>query len=228
MSYHVRRPYNSWQLYVDYYIAGAFMWMETDSKIREMTKGRKSLDDFASAFFGVNDGDWNIKTYTFDGIVQGLNNVVPYDWADFLRSRLDGHGPHYKGLEAAGWKLVFKDKPSPTQQDYMKQEQIDSDFIYSLGFSVAKDGKFKEVRWDSPAFRAGAAMGMKLVAVNDREYNKDYLSDAVSSRKPIKLLVKDFDVYRTIIVDYKGGLRYPYLERIKGKPDYLTPILTAR
>jgi len=35
--------------------------------------------------------------------------------------------------------------------------------------------------------------------------------------------------YDTMLrLDYRGGLRYPHLERIPGKPDYLTPILTAR
>ncbi|HTL13774.1 MAG TPA: peptidase M61, partial [Thermomonas sp.] len=57
------------------------------------------------------------------------------------------------------------------------------------------------------------------------------LEDAVKAAKdgaPIELLVKEFDRYRTVRIDYRGGLRYPHLERIPGKPDYLTPILTAR
>jgi hypothetical protein len=29
-------------------------------------------------------------------------------------------------------------------------------------------------------------------------------------------------------LDYHGGPRYPQLERIEGKPDYLTPIFTAK
>jgi hypothetical protein len=40
--------------------------------------------------------------------------------------------------------------------------------------------------------------------------------------------VKDFDRYRTIAIDYHDGLRYPHLERIEGKPDYLTSIFAAR
>ena len=41
-------------------------------------------------------------------------------------------------------------------------------------------------------------------------------------------MIKDFDRYRRVPIDYHGGLRYPHLERVEGKPDYLTPILTAR
>jgi hypothetical protein len=71
-----------------------------------------------------------------------------------------------------------------------------------------------------------------VVAVNGQEYDKDVLEDAVKAAKdgkaPIQLLLKEFDQYRTVGIDYHGGLRYPHLERIPGKPDYLTPIFTAR
>ena len=70
------------------------------------------------------------------------------------------------------------------------------------------------------------------MAVNGQAYDKDLLEDAVKAGKdgkaPIELMLKEFDRYRTVQIDYHGGLRYPYLERIKGKQDYLTPIFTAR
>ena len=69
-------------------IEGALTWIEADQIIREGTKGKKGLDDFAKAFFGVNDGDWGQLTYDFDEIVDTLNGVYPYDWADFLTTRL--------------------------------------------------------------------------------------------------------------------------------------------
>ena len=31
--------------------------MEVDSMLREKSGGTKSIDDFARAFFGINDGD---------------------------------------------------------------------------------------------------------------------------------------------------------------------------
>ena len=51
---------------------------------------------------------------------------------------------------------------------------------------------------------------------------------AKDSKQPVRLLVKEMDVYRTLSIDYHDGLRYPTLERIEGKADYLTPIFTAR
>jgi predicted metalloprotease with PDZ domain len=88
------------------------------------------------------------------------------------------------------------------------------------------------VRWDGPAFKAGIGSGSTVIAVNGLAYDKDVLDDAVTAAKatgaPIELMLRDFDIYRTIKLDYRGGLRHPHLERIEGKPDYLTPILASR
>ena len=84
---------------------------------------------------------------------------------------------------------------------------------------------------DTPAFKAGIGSGTTVVAVNGLAYDKDVLDEAVTAAKtgaPIELMLRDFDIYRTVKLDYRGGLRHPHLERIEAKPDYLTPILSAR
>ena len=225
------RAYRNYQMSEDYYTGGQMIWLEADALIRTRTGGKKSLDDFAKAFFGVNDGEWEQQnTYTFEDVVATLNGVMPYDWATFLRERLDGKTGLTGGIEAAGWKLVFKDTPSA----YAKANARwgGADFVYSLGLSLGKDGSIGDVRWDSPAFNAGIGTGATVVAVNDQAFSTDVLEEAVKAntegKAPIVLLVKEFDRYRTVKLDYRGGLRYPHLERIPGKPDLLTPILTAR
>ena len=45
---------------------------------------------------------------------------------------------------------------------------------------------------------------------------------------PIQLLLKFQGSLQTVAVDYHGGLQYPHLERIAGKPDYLDQIIAAR
>jgi predicted metalloprotease with PDZ domain len=155
---------------------------------------------------------------------------MPHDWATFLRDRMDGKVGLTGGIEASGWKLVYKDEPNALARTYAGRGG--ADFVYSLGLSIGKDGGINDVRWDSPAFNAGLGTGTTVVAVNGQEYDKDLLEDAVKAAKdgkaPIKLMVKEFDRYRTVDIDYHGGLRYPHLERIEGKPDRLTPIFTAR
>jgi predicted metalloprotease with PDZ domain len=88
------------------------------------------------------------------------------------------------------------------------------------------------MRRDSPAFNAGLGSGTTVVAVDGQEYDKDLLEDAVKAAKtgkaPIQLMVKEFDRYRTVSIDYHGGLRYPHLERLEGKPDRLSAIFAAK
>src|SRR3546814_6309561 len=80
-----------------------------DARIRKLSRGKKSLDDFAHAFFGGNDGQWKTQdTYAFDDVVATLEGVVEGDWATFLRDRLDGKAPLTGGIEASGWKLVYR------------------------------------------------------------------------------------------------------------------------
>jgi predicted metalloprotease with PDZ domain len=225
------RAYRNYQLSEDYYSAGQMIWLEADALIRNQTRGKKSLDDFARAFFGVNDGEWKVQdTYTFDDVVATLDGVMAHDWATFLRDRLDGKVGLTGGIEASGWKLVYKDEPSALAKS--RDSRGGADFVYSLGLSLDKDGKIGDVRWDSPAFNAGLGSGTTVVAVNGQEYGKELLEDAVKAattgKAPIQLLVKEFDRYRTVAIDYHGGLRYPHLERIKGTPDRLAEIFAPR
>jgi predicted metalloprotease with PDZ domain len=230
-----RRPLSwvSWQRAEDYYVEGLLIWLDTDTKLRELTSDKRSLDDLSRAFFGINDGSWVPSTYTFDDVVKALNAVAPFDWAKFLRERLDGHGPGapLQGLERGGWKLVYTAEPSEFTKKIQAANKI-ADFAYSVGFVVDKDNKLTDVVWDSPAFKAGLATQTKLIAVNGREYSNDLLKQAIRNagegKAPIELLVKNQDRYWTAKVDYSGGLRYPRLERIAGQPDRLAAILKAR
>lgn len=226
------KPYRGYQMSEDYYQGGQMLWLEADVRLRTLSGGKRSLDDFAKAFFGQNDGQWERPdTYTFEDVAATLEQVQPTgDWSQFLRERVDHRAGLVGGIEAAGWKLVYKDKPSAYFKAMMKGRG--ANFIYSLGVALSPAGYVNEVRWDSAAFNAGVGTGMQVLAVNDLQYSADELEEAVraakDSKQPVRLLVKEMDVYRTLSIDYHGGLRYPSLERIEGKPDYLTPILTAR
>lgn len=221
------QPWRSYQLSEDYYNAGALIWLAVDAQLRELTRGRKSLDDFASAFFGVRDGSWEVMPYTFDDIVAALNGVAEHDWATFLRSRLDANAPPLDGLEAAGWKLVYRDEPSGYHKAVLGARKS-ADFTHSLGFSV-RGGDVAGVRWDSPAFEAGILPGSDLVAVNGHSFETELLEDAIKAAKadgtPIELVVEHGEVVRTVQLDYRGGLKYPHLERIEGSEDRLSDIL---
>ncbi len=104
---------------------------------------------------------------------------------------------------------------------------------YSLGLEAGADnGVISEVVWDGPAFKAGLARGQQIIAVNWRAYSDDVLRDAVraavAGAPPLELLVKSYDEYRSVRIDYHDGARYPHLERIAGTPDRLGALLRPR
>jgi predicted metalloprotease with PDZ domain len=229
------QPFPSWQRTTDYYNEGVLLWLDVDTKLRELTGNRRSLDDFARAFFGTKDKSYDVVTYSFDDVAAALNAVAPNDWKTFLRERLDGNGPAapLDGLARSGWKLMYREEQSAFQKSIDDvTKSINLSFSLGLIVSTREKGNVTEVIWDSPAFKAGLTTAGKLIAVNGREFAPELLVEAVraakDSHQPIELLVKTFDRYTTVRVPYFEGLRYPYLERIDGTEDRLTTILKAR
>ena len=230
-----RRPigWGNWQRSEDYYTEGMLIWLDVDTKIRELSSEKRSLEDFARGFFGVENGRVDALYYSFNDVVAALNKVQKFDWAPFLRTRLDGHGPGapLDGLARAGWKLVYTDTPSDAGRA-AEERSKSADFTYSLGFSVRADGGVTGVIWDGVGFRAGLAANTTIVAVNNRVYKGEVLKAAVRDAKdgkgPIELLVKKGNNLRTISLDYKDGLRYPRLERIAGTRDRLEALFKAK
>ncbi len=229
------QPWGSYQRSEDYYREGSLIWLDADTLIRERTGGKKSLDDFAKAFFGVEDGNWDPAPYTFADVTSTLNGVQSNDWAAFLRERLDAVGPGSRGpldgIERGGYRLVFKEEPS-AYMGALYKELGRNDFTYSLGFMMNKSNKITSVLWGGPAFEQGLTSGWEVVAVGGRAASADALKEAVTAAKgssePIELILKNGDVFKTVRFDYHDGLRYPHLERIEGTPDRLGDILSPR
>jgi predicted metalloprotease with PDZ domain len=155
-------------------------------------------------------------------------HVARYDWKDFLNRRLKGHGNLSKAFDAEGWKLVYNDAPNngigPLQTHFEA-----GDLTYSIGVDVSPTGTLLDVLWGGPAFHAGMAPGMTIAGVNGKIFTIDGLKGAITEGKtgkvPIRLLVRTFERYETIGIDYHGGLQYPHLERIDGTADYLSQVL---
>nr|WP_243040013.1 peptidase M61 [Dyella sedimenti] len=229
-------PYRSWQMSEDYYSGGQMMWLEVDAKLRALTHDRKSLDDFAKAFFGIDDGSYVPRTYTFDDVAKALDGVAPYDWAGFLRERVATLNPPLQnGIAATGWKLVYTEQESEYEKQYNSRPQSPRhlyNFAWSIGLTLNDQGQVNDVRWDGPAFKAGVSTGATLVAVNGQAFSNDVLKDAITAAKtgkaPIQLMLKYQGGFRTVAVDYHGGLQYPHLVRVEGTPDYLSEIIAPR
>jgi len=227
------RQWESWRRALDYYDEDELNWLWADTIIRQQTHGRKSLDDFCRIFHGPPSGPPQVKTYTFDDIVNTLNQVAPYDWRGFWTERLTNHGPGAPlgGVEGSGWKLVYDDTRSPLVQ----AEEGDRGAVnaaYSIGLWLKSDGMVTDTVEGMPAAQAGIGPGMKVVAVNGRKFSKDVLGDALqvgkNSNTALELLVENTEYYKTYKLDYHGGEKFPHLVRDEGKPDVLSEIIKPR
>jgi predicted metalloprotease with PDZ domain len=215
-----RRPkgWTSWQRSEDYYNEGLMMWLEADAIISKATRGRKGLDDFAKAFFGIKPGDWGEVVYNRDDVIKTLNAIAPYDWAGFFHKYVDdttGETPK-GGFFMGGYKLVYTDEPN----SFTKAAETAGKYVdqgSGVGLIVKNDGDISSVIWDSAAFKAGLMVGAKIVAVNGNEFSPEAWKAAITQAKdgktPIQIILKQDKYYRTLSLAYSGGLRYPRLEK---------------
>jgi predicted metalloprotease with PDZ domain len=227
------QPWRSWQRSEDYYSEGQLIWIDVDRIIRQQSAGKRSIDDFARAFFGMRDRDYGELTYNLDDVVATLNKVQPYDWRAYLQRRVYDLAaqPPLEGISQGGYRLIFTDEPTKWIKSAEKSGK-NSDLTYSGGFVVGNDGKVTSVLWDSAAFNSGITVGSEIVAVNGRKFDPDALKQAVKAAKaggPVpELLIHDGEIYRTVKLDWRGGLRYPRLEKVGKGEGTLDALLAPR
>jgi predicted metalloprotease with PDZ domain len=229
--YDASTQWDNWRRNVDYYQEGELIWLDADTKIRQLTKGKKSLNDFCARFEGLGGNTQpKVVPYTFDDVVENLNAVVAYDWAGFLSERLTSKSAHapMDGIVHGGYKLVYTDQPGEIIQA-REATTGDAQAWWTLGFTASSDGHIDDVLMGSVADKAGLGPGMQIVAVNGRQYTAALLGEAITSAKgttaPIELIVVNTGYYKTVRLDYHDGLRFPHLVRVDGAPDLLDDIL---
>jgi predicted metalloprotease with PDZ domain len=226
------RGWSNWRRGNDFYPEGVLLWLDVDTKLRELSADRQSLDDFARAFFGGPDGALEPRGYDLADVLAALDRIQPFDWERFLRERLDDTTPAAPlgGIERAGWRLVYNDRPNSLTAAREKANR-ELDLSSSLGVAVVpgeSSATVEDVIWNGPAFAAGLAPGMRIVAVNGTRFSADALVSAVRAARhdsrPIRLLVQDFEELRTLEVSYHGGMRYAHLERAADADERLSAI----
>jgi predicted metalloprotease with PDZ domain len=232
-----RRPVSwvSFQRPEDYYTEGELIWLDADTRIRQLTNGQRSLDDFCKKFLGVYNGSFITDQYTLDDVVTDLNAVAPYDWKDFLQKRVYDLAPQVptEGFTQGGYKLVYTDTPA----DWIAKDEDKygyADLSTSLGLSIGarRDSDNStlvgNVWWNSPAFKAGIVPNMRIVSVNGKAYTSKLLRAAIlaaeKDKTPLQLQFRSGDEYKTFSIPYYDGLRYPSLQRVEGTPNRLDDI----
>ncbi|HET7570463.1 MAG TPA: M61 family peptidase [Gammaproteobacteria bacterium] len=220
----------NWRRGTDFYPEGTLIWLDVDTKIRALSHGKHSLDDFAQLFYGIDNGSYVTKTYTFNDLVNALNKVQPYNWRSFLRNLLDRRQYHapLDGITRSGWKLTYTDQPNEMQKVRQSRRHYINQ-MYGIGLLLNDKGEIRDVLWNGPAFKAGIGPGMTIQAVNGVKFSPDVFERALKSgekdKEPLHLLIDNQGYLKTFDVDYHGGLRYPHLVREKDKSDTLSEIL---
>ena len=115
-------------------------------------------------------------------MVATLNGVVADDWATFLRDRLDGKVPLTGGIEASGWKLVYKDKPNAYAKAACRRTAAGRLPVFAR-LQRRQGRQVGDVRWDSPAFNAGIGSGMTWSRSTAGNTARNVLEDAVKAAK---------------------------------------------
>lgn len=230
--YGARGDYAALRRGTDFYGEGQMVWLEVDTLIRRLSRGTKSIDDFCRVFFGP-DADApvgpSVNPYTLDDIIAALNLVQPNNWAAFFRRRVDMVRTRatLQGLENAGWRVTYDDHRS----DYWTAEEDHSkaaDLTLSLGLIVKSEGAVDDVEIGGPAQKGGIAPGVKITSVNGRQFSTGALREAVQKSAAngdlIEIVAKDGEYSSTYWIDYRGGEKYPHLDRQIGKNDLLRAI----
>jgi predicted metalloprotease with PDZ domain len=240
LVYGAPKAWANWRRRTDFYREGQLLWLAVDMKIRTLSHGRRSIDDFARQFFGADNGSFVTHTYTFSDVVSALDAVQPYDWASFLHTWVDGIGgevPLVSGIEASGWRLVYTDEPSRYQKtlEDVSEGELSSrgvNAMFSVGLFLDGQGNVEDVLWNGAAFKAGLAPGMQIVSIDGQAYSTGVLRSEIASaqktKKSLEIMAKGDGVTKVYSVDYYGGLKYPHLVREPGKTDYLGQILAAK
>jgi predicted metalloprotease with PDZ domain len=232
LLYYTPKEWDSWRRSVDYYDEGELDWLWADSIIRQQTGGRKSIDDFCKLFHGAPSTPPIVKTYTFDDVVNALNQIAPYDWRGFWNERLTNHGPGAPlgGIEGTGWKIVYDENRSPMMRAW-EDDHRTLNAAFSVGLITKENGEIEDTIEQMDAAHAGIGPGMKILAVNGRRFTpqlfRDALHEGKNASQPLQLLIENTDYFRTFILDYHGGEKYPHLVREESKPDMMTEIIRA-
>ncbi|HKZ10225.1 MAG TPA: M61 family peptidase [Rhodanobacteraceae bacterium] len=240
VDYGAPEAWANWRRQNDFYREGELLWLAVDMKIRVLSHDKRSIDDFARAFFGVENGSFVTRTYDFNDVAKALDKIQPYDWATFLHTWVNGTGdqvPLLSGIEASGWKLVYTDKPSAYESALQnvgmgELEGHGINAMFSVGMFLSTDGRVEDVLWQGPSFKAGLAPGMQMVSVDGHAWSAQVLHDAIAaaqkSKQPLQIKARSDGAVDTYTVHYDGGLKYPHLVREQGKPDYLKSLLAPK
>lgn len=222
--------WDNWRRSVDYYPEGELIWLDVDTMLRKLSKGKRSLNDFCVRFLGLGGNTPpEVVPYSFDDLVASLNAVQPYDWAAFLKARVTSKSQHAPlgGIANGGYRIEYTEQ----ENSYIRATEGNDRGVnawYSIGVRT-EDQTIQDVLVGSPAYNAGLGPSMKIVAVNGRQATDELLRQAIRDTKgngpAVELIVENTGYFKVVKIVYHDGERYPHLVREAGTHTVLDDIL---
>ena len=162
------QAWESWQRGYDFYDEGILVWLDVDTQAAANCRRASVRWTTSRAASSAAQGQgWKrdvTVSRTWSRRWNGCRRTTgPVTCAS--ASRATDRAAPLDGLARGGWKLVYTETPNVAIADAAGDGEYD-DFRFSLGLSIASDeGKVNEVLWNGPAYRAGMARDMQVVAV---------------------------------------------------------------
>ncbi len=203
----------------DYYNEGAMLWMNIDAILRIESEGELSLDDFCREFLGYEEKGQTITGFEESDIVEILNKLHAYDWAELIDSQVRGLHEELPldFIGKCGYRIQYSNQATDFDKDCIAT---------SLGLVVSGDGVISRIVPGGAADQAGLYETAKIIGINDRKFSKKRLEDAIADSvalRSIKLLMLNGDLFETVTVNYADGPKYLDLVR-NDEPDLLKEI----
>jgi predicted metalloprotease with PDZ domain len=218
----------------DYYGEGALVWMEIDARLRNLSSGEKSLDNFVREFFVYEPGMDHPRGFDRSEILAILDRLAPgQNWTEFLHRRIDLTQERFGLglLEELGYHVQYGNEPPELPEGVKAPSGQTISALESLGLRADKEGEIREVLLDSPADRAGLGPGMKIAGVGDYVWSKIRFEEALADtvvNPNLDLLVVSGDRFVHYTIEYNQGPRHRLLVRDDDKPDRLAQIVASR
>lgn len=150
---------------VSIYTEGCLIAFMLDAIIREKTSHTKSLDDLIRILY---EKALEGQPYTEAMVLEILNSLCAYDFADFFRKYVHGKEDFTAQLSHAAGVYQFQ----------FSEKKYLSDFEHQYGLILSEsNGIFtiQQTAPDSPAVKAGLLVGDQILAVNHLRLNRKWL-----------------------------------------------------
>ena len=173
-----------------------------------------------------------VKPYDADEVFRTLNAVAPFDWRKFFTDRLQSKAASIPlgGVEGGGYAFVYTDAANIFTDPVGARRRPQRVWIARH----ARDGRRHGGR---RVARPAGLCGRHLERHEDRRGQRtpvleDVFTRALQASKtsttPLEFIIDNASYFKTVRIDYHGGLKFPHLQRTGAGDDVLRAIAAPK